>query len=340
MALNKWSDEQLRAKAKDEFDNKNYQKSYRYLFQLAKNDDPEALYALGYLYYYGNGVKKNLNMSQDLIRQSAALGYKPAIRALRTLLANKVILNADTKNKEYFASSTKSSSTSSSIEKIKKPEEITKIAKSDNTTKKSEKTKINHITNPIVKISARKSNTDKEIVISKNTVTEPKLEPKLDTKIKTKHPVIKKTDATTSTTDTKKAHKSDNKYQDLKQKLKNHNTNDIWGEEEKSSHTKEIAKNNTSWLKQQNPENYTIQVATSNSIAEIDDFILNNNLQNKVKTFSYKYKGTQWYGAGYGIYKNPADAYSALLDELPQNINIKKPWVRQFKNIEPELALK
>lgn len=101
--VDKWTDGQLLEQASKDFARKNYQDSYGYLFQLSKRNNKEGLYALGYSYYYGLGVAKNEAIAQDLIRQSAALGYKPAIKALRLFMASKIAFVSDTKKASYMA---------------------------------------------------------------------------------------------------------------------------------------------------------------------------------------------------------------------------------------------
>lgn len=101
--LDKWTDGQLLEQASKDFARKNYQDSYGYLFQLSKRNNKEGLYALGYSYYYGLGIEKNEATAQDLIRQSAALGYKPAIKALRLFMASKIAFVSDTKKASYMA---------------------------------------------------------------------------------------------------------------------------------------------------------------------------------------------------------------------------------------------
>lgn len=59
-----------------------YRKAMKILLPLACNGNPEAQYAVGYMYYYGYGVTQDTEVGFFWIEKSAAQNYEPAIRAL------------------------------------------------------------------------------------------------------------------------------------------------------------------------------------------------------------------------------------------------------------------
>ncbi len=62
-----------------------YASAARLLRVKAEAGEPQAQYALGYLYYYGRGVQRNYQRAIDLIDLSAAQGYPRAVEAMRLL---------------------------------------------------------------------------------------------------------------------------------------------------------------------------------------------------------------------------------------------------------------
>lgn len=70
------------ARGKAAFKSGNYQRSYTELREAAKNGEVEAQYALGYMYYYGNGVNESKRLAEYWISKAAKQGHRPAQQAL------------------------------------------------------------------------------------------------------------------------------------------------------------------------------------------------------------------------------------------------------------------
>ena len=62
-----------------------YKCSFMQVEQAARSGDPDAQYALGYLYYYGIGTTQDRQAGLVWIRKAAAQGQSVAQEALRTL---------------------------------------------------------------------------------------------------------------------------------------------------------------------------------------------------------------------------------------------------------------
>jgi len=63
-----------------------YQGSVQDVRAAARRGNPDAQYALGYMYYYGNGgLPRNVGMARTWIRRAAAQGQPQAIRAMRMM---------------------------------------------------------------------------------------------------------------------------------------------------------------------------------------------------------------------------------------------------------------
>lgn len=311
LSLSKWSTEQLVTKGRAEFENSNYSNASKYLKEASNRDNPEALYALGYMHYYGHGITRDPDMAQDLIRRAAAFGHKPAIKALRLFIANKSIFTVDTETSTYLADSAVNPTDTPKTNNIK-PAPIT--------------AKINN-TNASNKLSANLSAQVKTIETitpiaalpnfehQNNKISEPKTAPNITPNI-TKTPSIKANNINITTIENEPA-----PAQPTQAKLSLEPT---------------LAPLDNSWLKKQNPNDYTVQITSKKTLSELQEFITTNNLNNKAHIFGYVYKNETWYGAGIGVYQKPSEAYNAMLNAPIGIIGIKatKPWVRQFKNIE------
>lgn len=64
------------------FQNKQYSLAYQQLKPLAEKGNPDAQYAVGYMYYYGKGIVQNKNIGFSWILKAAKQGQPQAKRAL------------------------------------------------------------------------------------------------------------------------------------------------------------------------------------------------------------------------------------------------------------------
>ena len=64
---------------------KKYALAFKYYQKAAKKGDPQAQYAIGYMYYHGFGVDKDLQYAIRWWGKSAKSNYKPAQNALAQL---------------------------------------------------------------------------------------------------------------------------------------------------------------------------------------------------------------------------------------------------------------
>ncbi len=64
-----------------------YKRAMHDLLPLACDGNAEAQYAVGYMYYYGNGVTQDTDVGTIWIQRSARQGYKPAQDALNMINA-------------------------------------------------------------------------------------------------------------------------------------------------------------------------------------------------------------------------------------------------------------
>lgn len=75
--------------AREAYIQKDYGLAVRLLEQLARGGDPAAQYALGYMYYYGQGTESDPELALLWIRRSASNGYDKANDALLRFAAKR-----------------------------------------------------------------------------------------------------------------------------------------------------------------------------------------------------------------------------------------------------------
>jgi septal ring-binding cell division protein DamX len=83
------------ALAKLNFDNQNYPAAFQNVQAPANAGNPQAQYALGYMYYYGQGTPVDTTLGKMWIQKSALNGDADAQKALQSILSNeqKVVPN-------------------------------------------------------------------------------------------------------------------------------------------------------------------------------------------------------------------------------------------------------
>lgn len=68
-----------------------YKRALHELLPFAADGDPEAQYAVGYMYYYGYGAAQDTEVGYFWINRSARQGYEPAELASSLIERNRVL---------------------------------------------------------------------------------------------------------------------------------------------------------------------------------------------------------------------------------------------------------
>jgi len=87
------------------------------------------------------------------------------------------------------------------------------------------------------------------------------------------------------------------------------------------------------WIFQQNPDYYTLQLASSQNRNLIEKYIQDNDLQGHAGYYKSVRGGQAWYALVYGSYPTSAAAQSAIAD-LPKGLRKWSPWVRKYADIQ------
>jgi septal ring-binding cell division protein DamX len=86
------------------------------------------------------------------------------------------------------------------------------------------------------------------------------------------------------------------------------------------------------WVAAQNPNYYTLQLASSTNQALIQKYYSENELSGKAGYYRSRRAGEDWYALVYGAYPTVQDAKAAI-DNLPVDLKKWSPWVRNIKSI-------
>ena len=91
------------------------------------------------------------------------------------------------------------------------------------------------------------------------------------------------------------------------------------------------------WLLQQNPEHYTLQLVTGHQQTTIDKFIAKYQLKPQQLCYFFSTRNEKhWHNLIFGIYPNRKTANSAI-QQLPSQLASVKPWIRQIRSIQSEI---
>lgn len=74
------------AQSKRYFDDGYYKKALHQLLPLAADGNPQAEYAIGYMYYYGLGVEQDTETGRFWVQRAADKNYPMAIEALKIMI--------------------------------------------------------------------------------------------------------------------------------------------------------------------------------------------------------------------------------------------------------------
>lgn len=105
----------------------------------------------------------------------------------------------------------------------------------------------------------------------------------------------------------------------------------------KTSQTDSKAIADESWIKQQNPQHYTLQIAASNDLNKLLSLAKTSPLQKELAYYKYQRKGNLWYGLLYGSFEKQSEAL-AHSKNLPEEYKDWSPWVRKISEVQDRLA--
>lgn len=90
------------------------------------------------------------------------------------------------------------------------------------------------------------------------------------------------------------------------------------------------------WVKIQNSNHYTLQLASSTHKQSIDKIYTQNKFEGQGGYFKTLKQGQARYTLVYGVYPTATDARIAI-DKLPKELRKWKPWARSVKSIQKSM---
>lgn len=102
-----------------------------------------------------------------------------------------------------------------------------------------------------------------------------------------------------------------------------------------SSSTDEVK--GDSWVAAQEAQRYTLQLIGSSDRDAVIRYIHDRNISPDAAYYTTAREGRPWYVVVYGNYPDRAAAQAALLN-LPPNVHVTSPWIRQFGDIKSHLS--
>lgn len=91
------------------------------------------------------------------------------------------------------------------------------------------------------------------------------------------------------------------------------------------------------WVAAQNPNYYTLQLASSTNVQLIEKYYSENDLVGKAGYYRSQREGEDWYALVFGAYPSVQDAKDAI-DNLPEDLKKWSPWVRNIRSIHKIMA--
>jgi len=276
----------------------------------AERGDPDAQYALGYMYFYGIGTVRDSNAAKLWIRRAAAQGQPLAIKAMHMLNSNTypdmggtsgpsgsskykhVDLDhsntrAPTKSlKEYLPRYKQKNESGMTNRKASSVHDVLK-KKSGGSSSSSSTTPKDSASTP--------NNTGVAPPLSRNHVYDARLANNARAAVTPYH-----------------------RATPLASRAVNMNT---------SAREQQLLKT---------PGGYTLQLMASSSLRSLQTLIQRHHLQGKAQYYHASYHGKTWYMLLYGHYETSAQAKAAIRN-LPISLQALYPWVKSFNTVKREI---
>ena len=91
------------------------------------------------------------------------------------------------------------------------------------------------------------------------------------------------------------------------------------------------------WLLQQNPTHFTLQLIGTSSQDKLETYIKKHKLQDKSAYFHRTLNNKDWYSLLYGNY-NQHDTAATQAKQLKQTLGLDRVWIRQFRDVQALIA--
>lgn len=282
--------------------------------QAAENGDPDAQYALGYMYYYGIDTVRDSETATLWIKRASDQGQPLAKKALS--LMNSGVQFTDfhqsvTGNSETAAApgSGDDKPTSSNTIVYQKGEDVTKLNSGTPAEplshhlpayRHSQSSKKDVLSAKPQDSNAASAESPSQTNLSSLKITDPRL-------TSTAEPIVAKS---------------------VSQGISSE-SNTTPSKMETATDT-QLASNDAG--------DFTMQLMASDKLSDLKSFAKANQLDNQAHYYHTSLRGKSWYMLTYGKYSSEKQAMEAL-SQLPKNLKSYHPWVKSFATVEEEVRL-
>lgn len=267
--------------------------------QGAESGDPDAQYALGYMYYYGIGTVRDKKTAALWINKAATEGQPLAIRAQRLLSQGRHLheLHSTPGGEPYIAGNAANRAKANepvdvnALNHAAPTKPLNQLLPAYGKTKTQSATEMDQGSDTNM---PKQNGTREPYSMQKSTpkvaITDPRLQ-KYSSPI-TPHSVARAGIASVAASEKALMHVRSNYY--------------------------------------------TLQLMGSHDLKAVQAFIKSHHLQNSVKVYSTKYDHQDWYMLVYGRYKSLNQAQSAS-ERLPRTLRKLHPWAKSFRVVHKEI---
>lgn len=270
----------------------------------AENGNPDAQYALGYMYYYGIDTVQDRQTAQLWIQRAAAQGQPLAQKALN-------LMNGGGSFTDLHAAAANQQATQSNAASTIQQQDDTDV------NQLNAQTPTQPITNylPAYKGDVT-TGTSADTNVGGAAATP---------------------NANTNAASPSSSNQTPSPMQNLSmKKAKVHDPR-------LSPNAKPIVASNADQATANAPENtvktaqkYTVQLMASNQLSDVKDFIAAHNLQGSAKYYETQRNGQPWYMLTYGQFNTEKQAEKAL-NNLPNNVKKQGAWVKSDSTMQAEV---
>jgi septal ring-binding cell division protein DamX len=294
--------DEARTQAKIAYLLSDYQRTLTIVLPRAEAGEPWAQYTLGYMYYYGNGVRQDRQTAKRWIESAAAKGYAPAQQAMQLISA------PPPRTEEKGNAGTMQEPADATVTPPPAAEQVQPTRPK--------------MTAPLQETNPPASSSEPSIspppppplpAPSPETAPTPRNEPEQtpESPQSSADPPPPQTSASPgSATPTTQAPAAITQNPEIK---------------------------GSDWIARQDPRHFTLQLASSLDKAAIIRLIHKQRIEQGAAYYSTRQNGRTWYSLVYGSYTNRNSAHQAMRN-LPRSLRRNHPRIRSFGEIHSQLS--
>ncbi len=292
--------DEARTQAKIAYLLSDYQRTLAITLPRAEAGEPWAQYTLGYMYYYGYGVRKDRQTAKRWIESAATKGYVPAQQAMLRLSQSPPKMGEE--------------SNASTLQEPADTSETAPPAAEPAQPMKPQMTEPLQETNPPASSS------------------EPSISPPSPT------PAQPQETAPAPRSESEQAPTSPQSSADPPSQTLTPTAGTALGLQTPAATSQSSDIKGRDWISRQDPRHFTLQLASSLDEAAIIRLIHKRRIEQQAAYYSTGQNGRTWYSLIYGNFTNRSSAHR-VMRHLPRRLLRNSPRIRSFREIHTQLSL-